>query len=356
VTDDVARALALAAAVDAQRDRILDVTRFVNRHPELAHEEFACARHIATALAPALDVETTLTGMATGFRATLAGASPGPAVALVAVYDAVGVPDGDGTLRAVHSCGHGPVSGAVVGAALALASLRETFAGSLTILGCPADELVSPLAIRRGSGKALALAGGAWSGIDYALYAHPESHTGVWRSSRWMQLFAVTVPGTADPASWGLPADRYRIDELTRVGPDTEVTLRVLGDDAEEIGTRAEDARAALSPRSWTPLGRTEGLTADERVAAAAEQSLSALGIRFDPRTPQMPFSTDFGNVSRQVPAAMIGFSRPGPDGWAVHLDQGEQQFLSGEGETLALTMSAALAVAADRLTRPADP
>jgi metal-dependent amidase/aminoacylase/carboxypeptidase family protein len=356
VTDDVARALALAAAVDAQRDRILDVTRFVNRHPELAHEEFACARHIATALAPALDVETTLTGMATGFRATLAGASPGPAVALVAVYDAVGVPDGDGTLRAVHSCGHGPVSGAVVGAALALASLRETFAGSLTILGCPADELVSRLAIRRGSGKALALAGGAWSGIDYALYAHPESHTGVWRSSRWMQLFALTVPGTADPASWGLPADRYRIDELTRVGPDTEVTLRVLGDDAEEIGTRAEDARAALSTRSWTPLGRTEGLTADERVAAAAEQSLSALGIRFDPRTPQMPFSTDFGNVSRQVPAAMIGFSRPGPDGWAVHLDQGEQQFLSGEGETLALTMSAALAVAADRLTRPADP
>jgi hypothetical protein len=171
-----------------------------------------------------------------------------------------------------------------------------------------------------------------------------------------MQLFAVTVPGRADPASWGLPADRYRIDELTGTGPDTEATLRVLGDDAEEIRTRAQDARATLSPRSWTPLARTEGLTADERVAAAAEQSLSALGIPFDPNIPRMPFSTDFGNVSRQVPAAMIGFSRPGPDGWAVHLDQGEQQFLSGEGETLALTMSAALAVAADRLTRPVDP
>ena len=47
MTDDAARALALAAAVDAQRDRILDVTRFVNRHPELAHEEFDCARHTA---------------------------------------------------------------------------------------------------------------------------------------------------------------------------------------------------------------------------------------------------------------------------------------------------------------------
>jgi hypothetical protein len=35
-----------------------------------------------------------------------------------------------------------------------------------------------------------------------------------------------------------------------------------------------------------------------------------------------------------------------------VHLDEGEAQFLSDEGETLALTMSRALAVAADRLTR----
>ena len=172
------RALALTDAVDAQRDRILDVTRFVNGHPELAHEEF---------------------------------------------------------------------------------------------------ELVSPLAIRRGSGKALALEGGGWAGVDYALYAHPESLTGVWRSSRWMQLFAV---------------------------------------------------------------------------AAAAEQSLSALGIPFEPHTPRMPFSTDFGNVSRRVPAAMIGFSRPGPEGWAVHVDEGEEQFLSDEGENLALTMSAALAVAADRLAR----
>jgi len=167
-----------------------------------------------------------------------------------------------------------------------------------------------------------------------------------------MQLFAVTVPGDADPASWGMPADRYRVDELARAGQDTKVTLRVLGDDAEEIRKRAEDARAALSPQSWTPLGLTEGLTADDRVAATAEQSLSTLGIPFDPETPRMQFSTDFGNVSRRVPAAMIGFSRPGPEGWAVHMNEGEEQFLSDEGETLALTMSGALAVAADRLTR----
>ena len=39
-----------------------------------------------------------------------------------------------------------------------------------------------------------------------------------------------------------------------------------------------------------------------------------------------------------------------------MHLAEGEEQFLSGEGETLGLTMGRTLAVAADRLTRLADP
>jgi membrane-associated phospholipid phosphatase len=136
------RALALTDAVDSQRDRILDVTRFVNHHPALAHQEFECSRHIAGALATERSAPSTHAATATA-------------------------------------------AGAGVGAALALASLRESFAGTLVVLGCPADELVSPLAIRRGSGKALALAlalaleGGGWAGVDYALHAHPESLTGV---------------------------------------------------------------------------------------------------------------------------------------------------------------------------------
>ncbi len=46
MTDDAARAVALADAVDAQRDQILDVTRFVNRHPKLAHGEPEYSRHV----------------------------------------------------------------------------------------------------------------------------------------------------------------------------------------------------------------------------------------------------------------------------------------------------------------------
>jgi hypothetical protein len=116
------------------------------------------------------------------------------------------------------------------------------------------------------------------------------------------------------------------------------------------IDERADEARSRLSPAEWTPLGRTEGLVADPRVQSAAESALGALGLAFDPATPVMPFSTDFGNVCRQVPSAMIGITREG--GWAVHTEEGERQFLSPEGDDVAVTMSEVLALAVDRTLR----
>jgi metal-dependent amidase/aminoacylase/carboxypeptidase family protein len=189
------RTAALRAAVLEQRATILDVTHYVHEHPELAHEEVLAADRITAAL-DGLEVERPFAGMGTAFRAVLRGALPGPSVGVVLVYDAVGMPTADGTLRPAHNCGHGPIAGAVAGAARALAARLSELAGTVTILGLPADELVSPRAIADGSGKALAVERGGFDGLDAVLYFHPESHTGVWRSSKWMQLFAVTARPT----------------------------------------------------------------------------------------------------------------------------------------------------------------
>jgi metal-dependent amidase/aminoacylase/carboxypeptidase family protein len=343
------RTAALRAAVLEQHATILDVTRFVHEHPELAHEEVRSADRLTAAL-DALELERPFAGMATAFRAVLRGALPGPAVAIVAVYDAVGVPAADGTLRPAHSCGHGPIAGAVAGAARALAMLRASLAGTVIVLGLPADELVSPRAVAEGSGKALAVDRGGFDGIDAVLYVHPESHTGVWHNSRWMQLFEVVTAAGADPAAWALPFEAYRIDQVVRSADRTSVVVRALGDTERQLDERAEAARLAIPHHSWTALGRTESLTSDPRVAAAAESALRDLGLVPDPDTPMMPFSTDFGNVSRRVPAAMIGLTRA--EGWAVHTDEGERQFLSPAGEELAVTMAEVIATAVDRLTR----
>lgn len=351
MSNDPARTHALRSAVARQRDLIVDLTRHVHAHPELAYEEVEAATRLRTELATALEVLPASEQFPTAFRAELRGALPGPTIALVAVYDAVGVPDGRGGLRTEHSCGHGPVAAGVVGAALALAAERDELAGRVVVIGAPADELVSPLAVTRGSGKAATLAAGLWEGVDAALYAHPESHTGVWHASRWLQLVEVTVPAATDPADWGLPFERYRIDAVDEpVGDARRVVLRVLGDDAEEIDTRAAHARELIAPLTWTPLGLTEGLTSDPGVVAAVESGLAALGIEYDTATPTMPFSTDFGNVSRRIPAAMIGLSRP--EGWAVHTPEGEAQFHSEAGDELAVRVAEVLAVVADGLTR----
>ena len=69
-------------------------------------------------------------------------------VGIAALYDAVAAVREDGSIEAVHSCGHALIAGAAVGAALALAPLRGQLAGELVVIGCPADEIHSAAAGR----------------------------------------------------------------------------------------------------------------------------------------------------------------------------------------------------------------
>ena len=64
---------------------------------------------------------------------------------------------------------------------------------------------------------------------------------------------------------------------------------------------------------------------------------------------PPLPFATDFGNISRRVPAALIGVGREG--GWAFHSDEGAAQFESEDGVEAAIVSATVLALAAARLT-----
>ena len=91
--------------------------RFVHDHPELGHEERECSTYLCETLAAGgLEVERGVAGMETAFRATLRGGRPGRTVGFVCLYDAVAAVRPDGRTEAVHSCGHGPIAGACVGA------------------------------------------------------------------------------------------------------------------------------------------------------------------------------------------------------------------------------------------------
>src|SRR5262245_57825091 len=139
-------------AVEAQAAVARSVMRFVHDHAELAHEEHQCSEHVASTLERAgYGIERGVGGMTTAFRATLNGRRPGRSVGLIALYDAVASIREDGSIKAVHSCGHGSIAGGVSAAALALAKLRDRLAGRIVIFGCPADEIHAPGTVERGS-------------------------------------------------------------------------------------------------------------------------------------------------------------------------------------------------------------
>src|SRR5450756_602335 len=67
--------------------------------------------------------------------------------------------------RLGHGCGHNTMAASGVGAAIALAAVRDSFAGEIVFLGTPAEE--------RGSGKQFMLDDGLFEGLDAALLFHP---------------------------------------------------------------------------------------------------------------------------------------------------------------------------------------
>jgi metal-dependent amidase/aminoacylase/carboxypeptidase family protein len=366
----------LIAAVAARRAVIADTVAFVHAHPELAHEEHACAAHLAGRLGDAgLRVEPGVAGLGTAFRAALAGGRTGRRVGIAALYDAVAAVREDGSIEAVHSCGHGLIAGAVIGAALALAPLREQLAGELVVVGCPADEIHAPGTAERGGGKWLTAAAGVWDDFDAVLYAHPEFIDTVSQASLWMRRDTFVVAGTrslrddvAQPpleaiealprAAADVPRTRLMIERLALDGDVEEGTGLVLtgtllffADDEAGLARTALAMHAVLPDAAWRAGHVVPAIRPDARVTAAVADALAAAGRGFEPDPPPLPFATDFGSISHRAPAALIGVGRP--EGWAFHTNEGAAQFASTAGVDIATDMATVLALATVRLTEP---
>ena len=357
------------SAVEAQRSRGLEAMRFVHAHPELAHEEFECSAFVAQQLgAGGFEVEEGVGGMPTAFRAVLAGGAPGRTVGVVCLYDAVAAVRAGGEIEAVHSCGHGVIAGGVVTAALAIAESRRLLSGRLVVLGLPADEIHAPGTVRRGGGKAISAEQGLWAGVDAALYAHPEFIDTVSLESRWMRREHIRVSGvrslSGEPESPLIAARAVleanardiMVEHITLDGDVEEATglvlrasVLVFADSVDELEQRSGALRSLVSGAVWDSDMTVEGIRPDEHVTSAVADAFRAAGREFVHDPPPLPFATDFGNVSRRVPSALIGVGRPG--GWLFHTDEGAEEFASPAGEESAAVLARVLALAIARLT-----
>jgi amidohydrolase len=159
----------LAAAVEAARPEILDLSHRIHADPEPAYEEHHASAWVAETLSRhGFDVERPAGRLATALRAVKGGGreGDGPRIGILAEYDAL---PGLG-----HGCGHNTMAASGVGAAIALASVADELPGEIVFLGCPAEE--------RGSGKKAMIEDGLFDGLDAALLYHPcaRSHVYSW--------------------------------------------------------------------------------------------------------------------------------------------------------------------------------
>jgi metal-dependent amidase/aminoacylase/carboxypeptidase family protein len=365
-------------ALSAQQESIAAAVDFINSHTELAHDEIENSGYLATKLEEAgYDVERGIAGMPTAFRAELRGALPGRRVGVATVYDAVTTHRSDGSVEAVHACGHGPMSGGILGIALALAGMREQLSGSFVVIGCPADEIHSAGTRTLGSGKAVTAAAGVWDDIDVALYAHPEFIDTVWLHALWMRRETAVIGGyrslTAGVASGPMEALR----ELTKIaaandparlmietaildgdveeGVGLNLTVRFLAfaDTEEGLDEVMAPARAALVGARWSTSSLIQAVRPDVAVTAVIADAFAAAGRTMVSDPPSLPFATDFGNVTQRVPSAIIGVGRP--EGWEFHRDHGVDQFSGPDGKELAESIATVVGLAVVKLTEPVD-
>ena len=352
---------AFTDAVSAATPSIDAIVDFVNGHPELAHQEIETAAYLVAQLrSVGYTVTEGIAGMPTAFRAELDFGSPGTTVGVIAVYDAPASIDENGRVNPVHSCGHGPQAGGVIGAALALAAVRDKLTGSVVIVGCPADEIHSPLTRELGSGKARTADAGVWDDIDVALYPHPEFIDTVWPASLLMRRETAHIVGTRtlrrdvvcaplaamanvskvaerfDPATLIIESVTVDGDVEESAGMTFEASFLVFAHTVDELETRIAELHETVGEATWSTSGVIDAVRPDAGVTALVAEAFAAAGRDFIAEPPALGFATDFGNVTQVTRAASIGVGHP--DGWHYHTPTGANEFAGPAGKEVAVS------------------
>jgi amidohydrolase len=313
-------------AIDAHADELIDLSLRIHAHPELAFQETQACAWLTEYLAKnGFDVTAGIADLPTAFRATAGNGSPN--VAVLAEYDAL---PGIG-----HGCGHNIIATTAAGAGIGVRSVIDELAGTVHVIGTPAEEVYG--------GKAAMIRAGAFDGLDAAIMTHPGSRDSVVAKALACAELSVEYHGreahaAAQPerginaleamiiAFNSINSLRQHIRRSARVhgvithGGDapnivpghTAASFLVRAEDDEyleelklrvasclEAGAIATGARLELK---WN-INQYCAMNTNRAIAEAHRRNLGRIGRAVPENdTPQPLGSTDMGNVSKVVP------------------------------------------------------
>ena len=172
--------------IDELAEELWNLALRIHENPELGFEEHKAAAWLTEELQKGgFEVELPYGGLKTAFRAEHPAKNEGPAIAILAEYDALP--------ELGHACGHNLIATIAVGAALGLAPFKGELPGRLVVLGTPAEE--------GGAGKILLIQAGAFRDVDLAMMVHPSDQTLVERGSLAITEVEIEFQGKASHAS-----------------------------------------------------------------------------------------------------------------------------------------------------------
>ena len=308
---------------------LIELSHRIHANPEIRFEEVLASGWLCDELtARGFEVDRGVAGLPTAFKAVKRGRPGGPTVAVLCEYDAL---PGLG-----HACGHNVIATMGAGAGFALAPLMDDMAGTLVVLGTPAEE--------GGGGKVIMLEAGVFDDIDAAMMIHPfhvnQANMPTLASTKWEVTYHGVPAHAAMAPHLGVNAlDAIR---LALAGVDAmrqqlrqDVRLHTIithGGDAANIiperasmlsVARAADAGylfdvlvprmrnifegAALMTGARLELSDSSGayleMAVNRPLEAAFERHVARRGrpfVAYDPN--DRTGSTDMGNVSQALP------------------------------------------------------
>ncbi len=346
------------AVIREKEASIRELALRILEHPELGYQEEKASQWITEMLGAAgFEITQPYGALPTSFLAKKSSGD-GPTIAFLAEYDAL---PGVG-----HGCGHNLIASAATAAAIGVAGVIEKLGGSVCVIGTPAEEYMG-----EEEGKVKLLRAGAFEGVSAAIMLHPNYYKQVMGRDMGFIAFELNFQGkpahaAADPwnglnALDGLLATFNNINALRQqMQPDVRIH-GIISNGGQAPNIIPEFAQAQFMVRSRNPKTLEE---AYERVQACAKAGALASGteveirkittvyntrilstmselieenyrqlgepITADPY--MMDASSDFGNVSQEIPAVMF-FIDTHPEGIAWH----SKEVAAGAGEESAL-------------------
>lgn len=221
----------LEKLIDGFLPELIRIRRHLHQYPELAGEEFAAASLIRERLAKT-EISLEPPYLTTDVVGMLEGKSPGPNVTLRADMDALPLEErNDLEYKSkykgkMHACGHDAHAAILLGTALVLNELRDSFDGSVRFVFQPGEEVA-------GLGRNLIAAGAIDHPLPKAIFAlHVRNglKTGLIQAkpgivTAYSEFFQITIAcdasmGKAIPLADTVAVGNLLVQALTRIPND----------------------------------------------------------------------------------------------------------------------------------------